>query len=95
MVDETTFVCILTAAFVPHDSSMDNYGGKQTTWGGAAMGGVANQGEGAALALRGKACSETPSSGEGLPEDPVTGFVSNRAIRTQRKCLPAHGCGTR
>ncbi len=59
--------------------------------GGAALGGVADQGEGAALAPRGTACSETPSSGE----DPVTGFVSNRAIRTQLKCLPARGCGTR
>ncbi len=33
-------------------------------------------------------------SGEGLPE-PVTGFVSNRAISMQLKCLPARGCGTR
>ena len=80
---------------MPHDSSMDDYGGRRTTWGGAALGGVADQGEGAALAPRGTACSETPSSGEGLPEDPVTGFVSNRAIRTQLKCLPARGCGTR
>jgi hypothetical protein len=50
---------------------------------GGALGGVADQGEGAALALRGTACSETPSSGEGLPEEPVAGFVSNHAIRTQ------------
>ncbi len=74
---------------------MDDYGGRQTTWGGAALGGVADQGEGAALAPRGTAWSETPSSGEGLPEDPVTGFVSNRAIRTQLKCVPARGSGTR
>jgi hypothetical protein len=94
-VHETTFVCILTAAVVPHDSSMDDYGGRRTAWGGAALGGVADQGEVAALAPRGTACSETPSSEEGLPEDPVTGFVSKRAIRTQLKCLPARGCGTR
>jgi hypothetical protein len=63
--------------------------------GGAALGGVADQGEGAALAPRGTACSKTPSSGEVLPEDPVTGFVSKRSIRTQLKCLPARGYGTR
>jgi hypothetical protein len=57
------------------DSSLDDDGGRWTTWGGAALGGVANQGEGAALAPRGTACSKTPSSGEGLPQDPVTGFL--------------------
>jgi hypothetical protein len=82
-VHETTFVCILTAAVVPHDSLMDDYGGRQTTWGGAALGGVADQGEGAALAPRGTAYSKTPSSGKGLPED----SVSNGAIRTQLKML--------
>ncbi len=98
-VHETIFVCILAAAVVNHDSSLDNYGGRRTTragaTSGAALGGVADQGEGAALAPRGTACSETPSSGEGLPEDPVTGFVRKRALRTQLKCLPARGCGTR
>jgi hypothetical protein len=56
-VHETTFICILTAAVVPHDSLMDYYDGRQTTWGGAALGGVANQGAGAAVAQRGTACS--------------------------------------
>jgi hypothetical protein len=55
---------------------MDDCGGRRTTWGGTALGGVADQGEGAALAQRGTACFETPSSGEGFPEDPVTGFIS-------------------
>jgi hypothetical protein len=40
--------------------------------GGAALGGVADQGEGTALAPRGTACSKTTGSGKGLPEDPVT-----------------------
>ncbi len=77
-------------------SSVDGIGETlRATWRKAALGGVADQGEGAALAPRGTACSETPSSGEVFPEDPVTGFVSNRAVRTQLKCLPARGCGTR
>ncbi len=91
-VHETTFVCILAAAVMTHDSLLDDCGGRQTTWWGAALGGVVDQGDGAALAPRATACSETPSSGEGLPEDPVPGFVSNRAIRTQLKCLEARGC---
>ncbi len=54
-VHETTFVCILAAAVVAHDSSLDYYGGRQTTWGRAALGGVADKGEGAALVPRGTA----------------------------------------
>jgi hypothetical protein len=72
--------------------------------GGAALGGVANQGEGAALARsacarvaltqRGTSCSETPNSGEGLLEDPVAGFVSNCAMPTEPKYLQSGGGGT-
>ncbi len=69
-----------------NNSSLDDVD-RRTTWGGAALGGVANQGEGAALVPRGTSCSETPSSGEGLQEDPVRGFVINRAIRTPAEML--------
>jgi hypothetical protein len=53
--------------------------------GGAALGGVADQREVAALEPRWTANSKTPSSGEGLPEDPVTGYVSNRTKHMELK----------
>ncbi len=51
--------------------------------GGAALGG--DQREVAALAPHWTANSKTPSSGVGLPENPITGYVSNRAKHMELK----------
>jgi hypothetical protein len=69
-------------------------GARVDTWRGAALRGVARQGEGAAVKVRrprgGRCLGERHSSGEGLPEDPLAD-MSEIVNHIELKCLLSRG----